>query len=283
MAAAIVPTDAFPYEGRRAEKKNIEAEMKTSEPEARTVTACVLIIGNEILSGRTQDANLAFLARGLNEVGIRLREARVIPDDRSVIVATVNEVRSTFDYIFTTGGIGPTHDDITAQCVADAFGVALIVHPEAKRLLETHYPLGHLNEARLRMAMVPEGAVLLPNPISRAPGFQIGNVFVLPGVPSIMQGIFEQLRYRLVGGEKMLSRSVSCHLAEGTLAKDLGALQRRYSDLEIGSYPYFRRGDFGATLVIRGTDRAQLAQATEELKELIRGLGGDPQEGLSEG
>jgi len=219
----------------------------------------------------------------LNEIGIRLREARVIPDDAGVIVSTVNEARRAFDYVFTTGGIGPTHDDITAQCVSDAFGVALIVHPEAKRLLETHYLPGHLNEARLRMAMVPEGAVLLPNPISRAPGFQIGNVFVLPGVPSIMQGIFEQLKYRLVGGEKMLSRSVSCHLAEGTLAKELGALQARYPDVEIGSYPYFRRGDFGVTLVMRGTDKTRLADATEELIGLIRDLGGDPQEGLSEG
>jgi len=265
--------------------------MNRSEPktppetplERSVVTACVLIIGNEILSGRTQDANLAFLAQGLNGVGIRLREARVIPDDPGVIVDTVNEVRSSFDYVFTTGGIGPTHDDITAQCVADAFGVPLIVHPEAKRLLESHYPAGHLNEARLRMAMVPEGAVLLPNPISRAPGFQIGNVHVLPGVPNIMQGIFEQLKHRLAGGEKMLSRSISCSLGEGTLAKDLGALQARYPDLEIGSYPYFRRGDFGVTLVVRGTDRARLADATDELKELVRALGGDPQEGLSEG
>ena len=208
--------------------------MTTSETRPMTVTACVLIIGNEILSGRTQDANLSFLAQGLNEAGIRLREARVIPDDRGAIISTVNEVRRGFDHVFTTGGIGPTHDDITAQCIADAFEVPLIVHPEAKRLLESHYPPGHLNEARLRMAMVPEGAVLLPNPISRAPGFQIGNVFVLPGVPSIMQGIFAQLKYRLVGGEKMLSRSISCHLAEGTLAKDLGLLQERYPDVEIG-------------------------------------------------
>jgi molybdenum cofactor synthesis domain-containing protein len=257
--------------------------MTISDPKPGTVTGCVLIIGNEILSGRTQDANLAFLAQGLNEAGIRLREARVIPDDPLVIVSTVNEVRRGFDYVFTTGGIGPTHDDITAQCVADAFGVALVVHPEAKRLLESHYPPGHLNEARLRMAMAPEGAVLLPNPISRAPGFQIGNVYVLPGVPSIMQGIFEQLKYRLVGGEKMLSRSISCQLAEGTLAKDLGALQDRYPDVEIGSYPYFRRGDFGVTLVLRGTGRERLDEATEELKALVRQLGGDPQEGLSEG
>jgi molybdenum cofactor synthesis domain-containing protein len=260
-----------------------EEMMTTSKPKPRSVTACVLIIGDEILSGRTQDANLAFLAQGLNEIGIRLREARVIPDDSGVIVSTVNEVRRAFDYVFTTGGIGPTHDDITAQCVADAFSVPLIVHPEAKRLLETHYPPGHLNEARLRMAMVPEGAGLLPNPISRAPGFQIGNVFVLPGVPSIMQGIFEQLKHRLVGGETMLSRSVSCQLAEGTLAADLGALQERYPDLQIGSYPYFRRGDFGVTLVLRGTDRERLAEATDELKALIHNLGGDPQEGLSEG
>jgi molybdenum cofactor synthesis domain-containing protein len=279
-----VPRHAFAYEGRWsliADK--VEEAMTTSGPTPKTVTACVLIIGNEILSGRTQDANLAFLARGLDEVGIRLREARVIPDDAGVIVACVNEVRRAFDYVFTTGGIGPTHDDITAQCVADAFGVALIVHPEAKRLLETHYPTGQLNEARLRMAMVPEGAILLPNPISRAPGFQIDNVFVLPGVPSIMQGIFEQLKYRLVGGDKVLSRSVSCQLSEGALAADLGALQNRYPDLEIGSYPYFRRGDFGVTLVLRGTDRERLAAATEELKALIGRLGGDPQEGLSEG
>jgi molybdenum cofactor synthesis domain-containing protein len=247
------------------------------------VTACVLIIGNEILSGRTQDENLGFLARGLNEAGIRLREARVIPDIAEVIVATVNDVRRRFDYVFTTGGIGPTHDDITAQCIADAFGVPLILHADAKRLLETHYPAGHLNEARMRMAMVPEGAALLPNPISRAPGFRIGNVFVLPGVPSIMQGIFEQLRYRLVGGDKVLSRSVSCGLGEGVLAHDLSALQDRFADVEIGSYPYFRRGDFGVTLVLRGTHRTRLAAATEELKALIERLGGEPQEGLSEG
>src|SRR5437660_2247419 len=257
--------------------------MSEAEPTPKPVTACVLIIGNEILSGRTQDANLSFVATGLNEVGVRLREARIIPDDPAAIVATVNEVRRGFDYVFTTGGIGPTHDDITAQCIADAFGVTLKVHPEARRLLESHYPPGQLNEARLRMATVPEGATLLPNPISRAPGFQIGNVYVLPGVPSIMQGIFEQLKYRLVGGDKVLSRSVSCQLPEGTLAKDLADLQERYPDVEIGSYPYFRRGDFGVTLVLRGTDRERLAAASDQLKALVRSLGGDPQEGLSEG
>src|SRR5215470_2132345 len=249
----------------------------------KTVTACVLIIGNEILSGRTQDENLAFLARGLNDVGIRVREARVVPDDPGAIVAAVNTTRRTFDHVFTTGGIGPTHDDITAQCVADAFGLPLVVHPDAKRLLEAHYPAGHLNEARLRMAMVPEGAALLPNPISQAPGFQIGNVFVLPGVPRIMQGIFGQLKQRLVGGQRRLSRSVICNLGEGVLARDLARLQTRWPDLEIGSYPYFRRGDFGVTLVLSGIDRIRLEAATEELRALIRALGGEPQDGLAEG
>ena len=256
--------------------------MDEAGPAPKIVTACVLIIGNEILSGRTQDANVAFLAQGLNEAGIRLREVRVIPDDAPTIIGTVNEVRSKFDHVFTTGGIGPTHDDITSACIAAAFGVKLILHPEARRILESHYPPGGLNEARLRMAQVPDGAVLLPNPISRAPGFRIDNVFVLPGVPQIMQAIFNELKHRLKGGAKVLSRSVSCTLGEGTIAQDLAALQARYGDLEIGSYPYFRRSDFGVTLVVRGTDRERIAAAVEELKGLIRALGGDPQEGLAE-
>src|SRR5438105_3599411 len=257
--------------------------MNQAETPPKTVTACVLIIGNEILSGRTQDANLAFLAKGLNEAGIRLREARVIPDDAETIVNTVNEVRRVFDYVFTTGGIGPTHDDITSACIAEAFGVPLILHPEARRILEAHYPPGAVNQARLRMAQVPDGASLLLNPISRAPGFRIGNVFVLPGVPQIMQAIFNELKRNLKGGAKVLSRSVSCTLGEGTIARDLAALQERYGDLEIGSYPYFRRSDFGVTLVVRGTSRERIVAAVEELKGMIRTLGGDPQEGLAEG
>ena len=256
--------------------------MKKADPAPDTVSACVLIIGNEILSGRTQDANLSFLALGLNDAGIRLREARVIADDPAAIVATVNEVRRKFDYVCTTGGIGPTHDDITSACIAEAFGVKLILHPEAKRILESHYPAGAVNEARLRMAQVPDGASLLLNPISRAPGFRIGNVFVLPGVPQIMQAIFNELKHQLKGGAKVLSRSVSCTLGEGTIARDLAALQERYSDLEIGSYPYFRRSDFGVTLVVRGTERARILAAIEELKVLIRALGGNPQEGVAE-
>src|SRR5882672_10415521 len=249
----------------------------TSAP--KTYTACILIIGNEILSGRVQDENVAFLAKGLNEAGIRLKEVRVIPDDSDTIVGTVNEVRRAFDYVFTTGGIGPTHDDITAQCIAEAFAVKLVLHPEARRLLEGHYPAGAVNEARMRMAHVPEGAVLLPNPISRAPGFRVDNVYVMAGVPQIMQATFNELRHHLRGGAKMLSRSVSCSLGEGVLAKGLGELQARHHDLEIGSYPYFRRADFGVTLVIRGTDRERIGAAVEELKTLIRTLGGDPQDG----
>jgi len=260
-----------------------EEKMSEIEEPPKIVTACVLIIGNEILSGRLQDANLTFLAQGLNEVGVRLREARIIPDDPAAIVATVNAVREKFDYVFTTGGIGPTHDDITAECIAAAFGVPLIVHPEARRLLETHYPAGAVNEARLRMARTPEGAELLLNPISRAPGFRIGNVYVMAGVPQVMQATFSELKYRLRGGATMLSRAVSCGLGEGTIATDLAALQGRYPDLEIGSYPYFRRSDFGTTLVVRGTDPERIAAAVAELTSLIRALGGVPQEAAAEG
>jgi len=246
------------------------------------VTAAVLIIGDEILSGRTQDTNLNAIARYLATFGIDLAEARVVGDVKAEIIAALDALREAYDYVITTGGIGPTHDDITSQCIAEAFAVKLILHPEAKRLLEGHYPAGAVNDARMRMAYVPDGAQLLPNPISRAPGFQIGNVYVMAGVPQIMQATFTELRHRLKGGAKMLSRSVSCSLGEGVLAKGLSELQARYDDLEVGSYPYFRRADFGVTLVIRGTDRGRLIAATEELTALILGLGGDPHEGASE-
>jgi molybdenum cofactor synthesis domain-containing protein len=271
-------TDAPPPD-RARQREEPMSEAQSPKP----VTACVLIIGNEILSGRIQDANLSFLAKGLNEIGVQLREARVIRDDPEAIVATVNEVRSRFDYVFTTGGIGPTHDDITAECIAAAFGVPWVIHPEARRLLETHYPSGAINEARLRMARMPEGSELLLNPISRAPGFRIGNVYVMAGVPQVMQATFSELKYRLRGGAKMLSRAVSCGLGEGTIATDLAALQQRYPDLEIGSYPYFRRSDFGTTLVVRGIDAGRIAAAVAELTTLIRALGGVPQEAAAEG
>ena len=242
------------------------------------VTAAVLVIGNEILSGRTKDVNLGFLAEQLTGLGIRLREARVIADLEADIVATVNETRARYDYVFTTGGIGPTHDDITAACVAKAFGVALVLDQRAVAVLTRHYQAGQLNEARLRMAHVPAGASLIDNPVSAAPGFQMGNVFVMAGVPSIMQAMFGGLKHRLVGGPAILSRTVSGFIAEGTIAAGLGALQDRYGQLEIGSYPFFRQGRFGASFVLRGTDAAAIAAAAEELKTLIRDLGAEAME-----
>jgi molybdenum cofactor synthesis domain-containing protein len=246
----------------------------------RPVTACLVIIGNEILSGRTRDANLAFLAEGLNAIGVRLREARVIPDVAETIVETLDEVRRKYDHVFTTGGIGPTHDDITAECVARAFGVPLVLHPAAKRLLEEHFRErpAELNEARLRMAYVPEGATLIDNPVSKAPGFQIGNVYVMAGVPRIMQAMFDGLKHRLKGGAPMLSRTIATSLLEGAIAQDLGVLQQRYEDVEIGSYPWYRQGRFGVNLVLRAVDSARLDAAVAALVDMLHALG-DPQAG----
>jgi molybdenum cofactor synthesis domain-containing protein len=253
--------------------------MSAASPSAeKIVTACVLIIGNEILSGRTQDTNLAYIAKGLNEVGVTLREARVIPDIAETIIATVNEVRAKFDYVFTTGGIGPTHDDITSECVARAFGLPWVIHPEAHKLFLDHYKPGELNEARLRMAHTPEGATLITNPVSRAPGFRIGNVFVMAGIPRVMQAMFDGVKHQLKGGRPMLSRTVSCHLAEGVIAKGLGEIQSRYPDLDIGSYPFYRRGEFGTSLVLRGRDTDRLTAGTREVIDLVRSLGGTPVE-----
>ena len=244
----------------------------------KTVTACVLIIGNEILSGRTRDANLAYLGTRLNELGVRLMEARVIPDRVGVIVETLNEVRQRFDYVLTTGGIGPTHDDITAECVARAFGVPLIEHPEARAILEAHYGPDELNEARLRMAKTPEGASLIENPVSKAPGFQIGNVFVMAGIPAIMKAMFENLRHRLTGGRPLLSKAVVAALPESYLAPGLGAIQARYPEIEIGSYPFYRMGVFGVRLILRAPQQEHLEAAAGEVRQLVRELGADPKD-----
>ena len=239
----------------------------------RTVTACLLIIGNEILSGRTQDKNTAFLGQGLNELGVRLMEVRVIPDVEQVIVDTLNEVRRRFDYVFTTGGIGPTHDDITADCVARAFGLPLIVNPEARRILEAHYPPGQLTEARLRMARTPEGADLIENPVSKAPGFQVENVFVMAGIPAVMQAMFASLKHRLVGGKPLRSRTVMVELGESFVAEGLAAVQDSHPDVEIGSYPFNRDGTFGTRLVLRSTEEHSLESAATALDALILSLG----------
>lgn len=243
---------------------------------ARTVTAAIIIIGDEILSGRTQDTNFRTISQFLGPLGVEVREGRVIPDIHQVIIDTVKEMSAAYDYVFTTGGIGPTHDDITSGCVAKAFGVALERHPEAVARLERHYPPGSLNEARLRMAEIPVGGTLIDNPVSTAPGFRIGNVHVMAGVPRIMQAMFEGIAHTLVGGKPALSRSVSCTLGEGILAKGLGEIQARHPSFDIGSYPYYRVGGFGVSLVARGTDAGELDVIAKEIAEMIKGLGGTP-------
>jgi molybdenum cofactor synthesis domain-containing protein len=246
--------------------------------EARVVTAALVIIGNEVLSGRTRDANTAYLAERLNALGVRLVEVRVVRDDYEAIARAVNDLRAVNDYVFTTGGIGPTHDDITAEAIARAFGRPLIAHPEAVARLERHYAPGDFTPARRRMANTPEGAVLIDNPVSAAPGFQVENVFVMAGVPRIMQAMFESVRHRLVGGEPLLSRTVRCNLPEGRIAERLARLQDEYPDLEIGSYPHMHQAGPSVRLVLRGTDAARLAAGAAGLKVMIAELGGIAEE-----
>ena len=228
-------------------------------------TVCLIIIGNEILSGRTQDKNLAWLAAQLNGQGIRLMEVRVIPDIEETIVATVNECRANFTYVFTTGGIGPTHDDITAGCIAKAFGVKLLRHVEAEAILTRHYGPENLNEARLKMADIPDGAALIFNPVSAAPGFIIGNVHVMAGVPSIMQAMFDGIKHTLAGGASMRSHTLSVLLPEGALAAIMGTVQAACPSVEIGSYPFIRQGKLGTSIVMRSTEQSQIAAVREKL------------------
>ena len=242
---------------------------------SKEYTACVIIIGNEILSGRTQDANLSYIGKRCDELGIRLTEARVISDDEATIVDTVNHYRANFDYVFTTGGIGPTHDDITSASVALAFGKKIIRHPDAVAVMDEYYDTGQLTEARLKMADVPEDATLIDNPVSAAPGFQLENVFVLPGVPVIMQAMFEGIVDGLAGGSPMLTDNVATNLGESMMAKELGQVQDRYPDISIGSYPYYKKGKIGVNLVLRGTDADLLDEVKQALHSMIEGLGGE--------
>ena len=236
-------------------------------------TACLLVIGNEVLSGRTQDANIRFLATGLGAIGIPLREVRVIPDVPETIVSTVNEVRAKFDYVFTTGGIGPTHDDITSECVAAAFGVPWEPHPDAWARMERSYKPGEFNAARQRMATMPRGATLIDNAMSVAPGFQIGNVYVMAGVPRVMQSMFEWLAPRLKGGAPIVSRSVHvAGLAEGIIAAPLGQVQAKYPTVDIGSYPFYRPGGNGVAIVAKGTDATAAEAAIVEVTAIIYGI-----------
>jgi len=247
---------------------------------ANNPTACLLVIGNEVLSGRTQDANIRFLAVKLGELGIPLREVRVIPDIAQTIVDTVNEVRTKFTYVFTTGGIGPTHDDITSECIAAAFGVPWEPHPVAFKRMEAAYRPGEFNAARQRMGTMPRGAQLIDNAMSVAPGFQMENVFVMAGVPRVMQSMFEWLAPRLEGGEKIESRSVyALGLPEGVIAEGLTAIQARYPDIDLGSYPFYRPSGNGVTLVAKGTNAVDAEAVIAEVTAMITALGRTPIQG----
>ena len=239
-------------------------------------TAAILLIGDEILSGRTQDANLADISKKVNEVGVQVREARVVPDIEAEIVAAVNALRARYAYVFTTGGIGPTHDDITADSIAAAFGVACDYHPEAYAMMEAGYAPGEFTEARKRMARTPVGASLIPNPVSKAPGFRVENVFVMAGIPRVMHVMLDGALPLLEGGKPVLTRSIGVHLPEGRFGTALGEVQQGFPDVSIGSYPFLREGRYGASLVFRSDDRARLDAAAEAVRVMLSGIGGDP-------
>ncbi len=234
-------------------------------------TAAMLVIGDEILSGRTRDSNLHHLAKELTAHGVRLAEARIVADDHAAIVAALNDLRLRFDHVFTSGGIGPTHDDITADAVAEAMGAEIGIRDDARALLEAHYQRTglELNAARLRMARVPEGAALIDNPISAAPGFSIGNVHVMAGVPAIFQAMLASVLPGIAGGDALLSQSVDVHRGEGEIAGKLGELAARYPELGFGSYPWIRDGAHGTQIVVRGTDAGRLDEAMVELMAMI--------------
>ncbi|MFO1260734.1 MAG: competence/damage-inducible protein A [Sphingomonadaceae bacterium] len=232
----------------------------------RIWTAAVLVIGDEILSGRTQDKNVAQIATWLNVQGIRLREARVVADVEEDIIAALHALQTRYDYVFTTGGIGPTHDDITVDAISKALGVAVVVHPDARAVLERYYESrGGLNEGRLRMARVPEGADLIPNRYSGAPGIRIGNLFIMAGVPHITAGMLDALTGTLEGGDPVLSAQIGCWVAESEIAELLLSTERAHAGSQIGSYPFFREGRVGCNFVIRSTRQEVLDACMTEL------------------
>jgi molybdenum cofactor synthesis domain-containing protein len=239
------------------------------------VTAAVLVIGDEILSGRTQDTNTAYIARFLAALGIDLSEARVVPDIQDEIVAAVNALRTRYDYVFTTGGIGPTHDDITADAIAAAFGVGIDYHPEAMAMLAPRYKPGEFNEARKRMARVPFTATLVKNSVSVAPGFQIGNVFVMAGVPMIMKAMLEDIAPRLKRGVPVSVETVQTRLPEGRLAAGLAQVQKDFPGLAIGSYPFYREDGNGVQLVVRGRDPDAVDKAAAAIEAVVRSQGAE--------
>ncbi|MEO1694312.1 MAG: molybdopterin-binding protein [Pseudomonadota bacterium] len=242
---------------------------------AAIVTAAVLVIGDEILSGRTEDQNIGYIATHCTAVGIQVREVRVVPDDRDEIVGAINTLRARYDYLFTTGGIGPTHDDITADCVAAAFGVGIDIDPRAEALLRPYFEARgtEITEARMRMARIPDGADLIENSMSVAPGFMLGNVITMAGVPRIMQVMLDAVTPRLRTGAKMHARAIDLRFPEGTVAHLFGEHQRAFPDVAMGSYPTFRDNRPMVQLVLRGLDVARLDEATSVLREKLVAAG----------
>jgi len=232
--------------------------------------ASIIIIGNEILSGRTQDENVIFLSKWLNDLGVRVEEARVIEDKEEAIVNCINEVRKKFKYVFTTGGIGPTHDDITSRSIAKAFNVPYGYNKEAYKTLEKYYKPGEFNDGRKKMAKMPDTASLIDNPSSGAPGFIVENVYCLPGVPSILKSMVNVLKNRISGGKKILSKTISVCTVESEIAKPLEEIQNKFVNVEIGSYPFFRLGKVGVSIVIRSTESDQIEDCAKQIQSFIQ-------------
>ncbi|WP_260927310.1 competence/damage-inducible protein A [Novosphingobium sp. 9] len=247
-------------------------------PRTRIFTAALVVIGDEILSGRTHDKNIAQVAAWLQVQGIRLREVRVVADDTPAIVEAVNTLRARNDYLFTTGGIGPTHDDITVDAISEAFGVPAVVHPEARAILEEYYTSrdSELTEARLRMARTPEGASLIPNRYTGAPGIRIDNVFIMAGVPSITAGMLDALTGTLEGGDPVLSATIGCWVGESEVADLLRDAEKAFESCQIGSYPFWAEGRTGANFVIRSVDPADLTACATMVSEGLTALGKEP-------
>ena len=233
------------------------------------VNAAILIIGNEILSGRTQDTNTGTLANWLNSIGVKVNEVRVVPDIEKKIIDTLNVLRIENDYVFTTGGIGPTHDDITAQSVAKAFGLKYEIHKEAFKILEDYYKPGEFNEGRQKMVWMPQNAELILNPTSGAPGFSVKNVFCLPGVPSILKSMLGGLKNRIVGGKPILSHTISLRTVESEIASSLTKVQDKNKEVEIGSYPFFHAGKLGVSIVLRSEDQTKIDDCNSEILKFV--------------
>ncbi len=236
----------------------------------KKVGAAIIIIGNEILSGRTQDINVSFLAKWLNDLGVRVGEVRIIEDKEKAIIDTIKELKNNFKYIFTTGGIGPTHDDITSKSIAKAFNLSCGYHKEAYDILEKYYKPGEFNEGRKKMAKIPKRASLIYNSSSGAPGFIVRNVFCLPGVPSILKSMVGGLNDKIIGGRKILSETISVHTVESKIAKSLEDVQNRFKKVEIGSYPFFRFGKIGVSIVIRSTEKKQIDDCYKQIASFLK-------------